>query len=351
LCPHFNKSISPLFLTVFTSKTILALALAVGSASAVHYTPSESSQLYLWKAFKAEHQKAYADVAEDKRRFGVFVQNLKLIDARNAAETGTAVHGITKFCDVSVEEFKASHLNYVPSENNVTRTPAVGLPKPVQGALLVQDWAGVYTTPVKDQGYCGSCWAFSVTEQIESDWLREGNSQYILSPQQVSSCTKYWIPGVGGCAGGKPETGYKYAEDGIEQDIDYPYTSGAAGVTGTCTADKSKFVVKTTSYTNVASGQAGDEDVMAGYVESTGPLSIVVDASAWSTYTGGILANCGQDLDHAVQVVGINTDEGSWKVRNSWGTSWGESGYIRLAYGANTCGITADANWCAAEAV
>lgn len=336
---------------MFSNKIVLALALLVGSASAAHYTNSQAGQHYLWKAFKEEHKKSYADDAEESHRFAIFVQNLKLIDERNAAETGTAVHGITKFCDQTVEEFKASHLNYVPSENNITRTPAIGLPKPVEGARLVQDWTGTYTTPVKDQGYCGSCWAFSVTEQVESDWLRSGGTEYILSPQQVTSCTHYWIPGVGGCAGGKPESGYTYAEDGLEQESDYPYTSGDKGVTGTCAADSSKFVVKTTSYTNVASGQSGDEDTMAAYVESTGPLSIVVDASAWSTYTGGIMSTCGQDLDHAVQVVGINTDEGSWKVRNSWGTSWGESGYIRLAYGANTCGITSDANWCSTAAV
>ena len=121
-------------------------------------------------------------------------------------------------------------------------------------------------------------------------------------------------------------------------------------MTGTCSADSSKFVVKTTSYTNVASS-AAEESVMGSYVAGTGPLSIVVDASEWSTYTGGILSSCGTSLDHAVQAVGIDTDEGSWKVRNSWGTSWGESGFIRLAYGKNMCGLASDANYCDTAAV
>ena len=89
---------------------------------------------------------------------------------------------------------------------------------------------------------------------------------------------------------------------------------------------------------------------MASYVGSTGPLSIIVDASAWSSYTGGILSTCGTSLDHAVQAVGIDTAAGYWKVRNSWGTSWGEAGFIRLAYGKNLCGLTSDANYAATAA-
>lgn len=228
----------------------------------------------------------------------------------------------------------------------------IGAPKPLDLASTPSaDWTNTYTTPVKDQGYCGSCWAFSVTEQIESDWMRTGDgSAPVLSAQQVTSCTSYLLPFVGGCNGGQPEAGYEYAEDGLVLDSDYPYTSGKAGVTGECTADLSEAVVKTTSYTNVCSN-ARCEDTMGAYVSGTGPLSIVVDASKWSTYTGGILETCGTDLDHAVQVVGIDTDEESWKVRNSWGTSWGEAGFIRLAYGQNTCGLTSDANFATVEAV
>jgi C1A family cysteine protease len=152
--------------------------------------------------------------------------------------------------------------------------------------------------------------------------------------------------GVGGCNGGDPEDGFVYATGGIELASSYPYTSGSSGVTGTCTADSSKFVVKTTDYGNVASG-ASDETNMMYYLASTGPLSVVVDASTWNTYTGGVMSTCGTSLDHAVQAVGVNTDtNGYWKIRNTWGTSWGESGYIRLAYGADTCGVASDSNFC-----
>ena len=90
---------------------------------------------------------------------------------------------------------------------------------------------------------------------------------------------------------------------------------------------------------------------MASYVGSTGPLSVCVDANSWSTYTGGIMSTCGTSVDHCVQAVGIDTSAGYWKVRNSWGTSWGESGFIRLEYGSNTCEIASDANYATTEAV
>jgi C1A family cysteine protease len=322
-------------------KVLIALALCV-SATAHLFTENVEVQKYMFEEFKKEHNKEYT-ADEEPRRFEIFVENLKLIDARNEKETGTATHGITKFADHSVEEFKRSHLNYV--HKPVNRTVDTSYSPLPEGVEALQDWTGVYTTPVKNQGYCGSCWAFSVTEQTESDFMRAGGAETVLSPQQVTSCTKYWI--AGGCNGGNTEKGFEYAEGGLELDSDYPYTSGDAGVTGDCNADLSKAVVKTTSYTNLGT----DESTIASYVQSTGPVSIIVDASEWSSYTGGILSSCGTDLDHAVQAVGIDTAGGYWKVRNSWGTSWGESGFIRLSYGSNTCGLTSDVNYAEATKV
>jgi len=87
---------------------------------------------------------------------------------------------------------------------------------------------------------------------------------------------------------------------------------------------------------------------MATYVQSTGPLSVCVDANSWNSYTGGIMSVCGQSVDHCVQAVGVDASaKGYWKVRNSWNTNWGEAGYIRLAYGKNTCNIASDPTYVA----
>mmetsp|Transcript_36638 Transcript_36638/g.72578 ORF Transcript_36638/g.72578 Transcript_36638/m.72578 type:complete len:331 (+) Transcript_36638:64-1056(+) len=326
------------------SKIVLALALAAGASTRL-FTEDEKSQKYMWVNFKAEHGKTYATMEEEMERFTTFVGNLKVIDARNLLDT--ASHGITKFADMSTEEFKAKYTNYVPDAgrlaNRTMDSTIVPLP---QGADALVDWTGKYTTPVKDQGYCGSCWAFSATEQVESDYMRLTGKEAILSAQQVTSCTHYVFGG--GCNGGFTENAFDYMASGVELDTNYPYTSGKAGVTGSCASDSSKFVVKSTGYTTVSSSASG-ESSMASYVGATGPLSVCVDAETWSSYTGGILSKCGTSVDHCVQAVGIDTAAGYWKVRNSWGTSWGESGFIRLAYGANTCAIASDANYAGAS--
>jgi len=213
----------------------------------------------------------------------------------------------------------------------------VELAAPNANAGLV-DWSGVLTTPVKDQGYCGSCWAFSATEQIESDSMRTLGTSYILSPEQITQCDTT----SSGCNGGWTEHAYNYVQKagGIETNNDYPYTS-YQGVTGSCHSTPSKFVIGTDGYTTIKG-----ESSMASYVQSTGPLSVCLDASSWNSYHGGIMTQCGNRVDHCVQAVGVDASNGGyWKVRNSWGTSWGESGYIRLAYGQNTCDITSDPTW------
>jgi C1A family cysteine protease len=193
------------------------------------------------------------------------------------------------------------------------------------------------------QGYCGSCWAFSATEQIESDVMRTTLKTLILSPEQIVQCDeKSW-----GCFGGATESAYAYVKTagGLTTESDYPYTSDK-GVTGTCKPPApTAFAVGLTGFTTIpgATPEATEEN-MAAYVQSVGPLSVCLDAATWNLYTGGIVTTCGKSVDHCVQAVGVDTTGVNpyWKVRNSWGMVWGESGYIRLAYGANTCAIATD---------
>ena len=126
----------------------------------------------------------------------------------------------------------------------------------------------------------------------------------------------------------------------VASQSDYPYRSWI-GNTGSCKADESKFAAKHEGYTTVSG-----ENNMASYVQSTGPLSVCLDASTWNSYSGGVMKVCGNSVDHCVQAVGVMTGAGGyWKVRNSWGATWGESGYIRLEFGSNTCDITNDATY------
>ena len=282
---------------------------------------------YMWAEWMRSFNKQYSSPAIAEQRFAYFVANLKLADERNQQEIdkgGNAVHGITKFFDQDAEEFRkyflGSKSGKAPTDANTTaltemRKVAPPTGKPVEDGAFV-NWAGVLTTPVKDQGYCGSCWAFSATEQIESDSMRTLKSDFILSPEQITQCA----PIAQGCGGGWTEVAYGYVKKagGIETDAAYPYTS-YLGVTGECHVEKSQEVVTVNSFTTVS----GETD-MANYVLSTGPLSVCLDANNWSTYTGGIMTVCGQQVDHCVQAVGVDTSStgGYWIVRNSWGTSW-----------------------------
>jgi len=316
-------------------KTFAALAI-VASATATLYIEDESGQQYLWQSFKRDFKKTYATVEEDLKRFKYFLDNLRTADLRNMAEAragGSAVHGITKLSDLSQEEFEAQYLKSdVTQKSNGAEVTVVS--NTVNTSASLVDWSGVLSTPVKDQGYCGSCWAFSATEQIESDVMRTLGTTFILSPEQIVQCdsTSY------GCRGGWTENAYNYVTKagGLETEANYPYSS-YNGLTGRCSVNSANFVVKVSKYSTISG-----ESNMAAYVQSTGPLSVCVDASTWNSYTGGIMTSCGTSVDHCVQATGVDVSGGYWKVRNSWATSWGESGYIRLAYGKNTCAITND---------
>jgi C1A family cysteine protease len=315
----------------------VAVAMLATSAVADLSTASPASHKMMFESFKAQHTRSYKTQDEENTRFKTFVSNLAVIDARNHAERkagGSAQHAVTKFSDISEEDF-LKRLNYVKS-NETAKFVAVA---PHVGASTSVDWTGVYTTPVKNQGYCGSCWAFAASEQMESDSMRTLGTNFILGPEQMVECDR----SSAGCDGGLQERAYSYVEraGGMQEESTYPYTSGVDGSTSACSSDKSKFVLTVTDYANID----GETD-MSNYVLATGPVSVALDASTWSSYTGGIMSVCPTQINHAVQAVGVDTSSGGyWKVRNSWGPDWGESGFIRLSYGSNTCGITSDVSY------
>jgi C1A family cysteine protease len=316
----------------------VALALAASASATSLYSSDPAHLKQLWDNFKKEHNKLYETMDEENFRFAHFVTNLRMADERNAEELkskGSAVHGITKFSDLSQAEFESRYLLSDPSMKSDKATLDT-VERTVDTTAGLVDWSGKYTTAVKDQGYCGSCWAFSATEQIESDVMRVQGKTYELSPEQIVQCDKT----SSGCNGGWTERAYDYVvkAGGLSTEAKYPYTS-YQGTTGTCKDNSANHVVSIKGYSTIKG-----ESNMASYVQSTGPLSVCVDASKWNSYRGGIVSSCGNRVDHCVQAVGVDTSStgGYWKVRNSWGTSWGESGYIRLAYGQNTCAITND---------
>ena len=270
---------------------------------------NDTEKRQLFDLFLSSFQKSY-NSTETEVRFATFKRNLKLVDKRNKAETangGSAIHGITKFSDLSEEEFKSQFLTAIATEER-SATPVDVLP--YAGDEDVVSWIGIYTADVIDQGYCGSCWAFSVTQQMQADGIRLGIYDFniSLSAQQITSCDLTSF----GCAGGWTERAYEYIKStgGLALEKDYPYTS-YYDVTGQCMSDPSTYYVTIDGYYLVKSEQA-----MIDYVKSTGPLSICVDATEWASYVKGVVSVCGSDVDHCVQIVAVDTSasNGYWQV-------------------------------------
>jgi C1A family cysteine protease len=179
---------------------------------------------------------------------------------------------------------------------------------------------------VKNQQQCGSCWAFSTTGVLESQAKIAGTT-VSLSEQQLVDCSR--AQGNQGCNGGWPSNALKYViASGITSESAYSYTAKD----GACKTQGGSFKIR---------GQVahtGCTGLINGL--SASPVSVTVDANNWSAYKSGVFSNCGTSIDHAVLLVG--TVGGAWKIKNSWATSWGEAGYIRLANaGSNTCGVCA----------
>jgi C1A family cysteine protease len=314
------------------------MKLFLASAVVVSGATIDSAVMGAFARFQEEYGKTYSDV-EFTKRLGIFAQNLERINEQNRQHIllgGEAVFGVTQFSDLTPEEFKGMYLTYQPSNSSLPRVNVE-----LDGApATVVDWRTKgAVTDVKDQGQCGSCWAFSATEAIESYSFLNDGKLVSLSPQQITSCDKT----DGGCNGGNTETAYGYVHKagGIETSADYPYTSGG-GSTGICKFDASKIAVKITGYKSVARGETNLKSAL-----NNGPVSVCLAAEAFQSYRSGILRSCPGSVDHCVQAVGY--DDGNtpayWTVRNSWAKSWGEQGYIRIASGSDLCKISDDVTY------
>jgi cathepsin F len=299
--------------------------------------------------YNRAHGKSHASFEEFAQKFSNFKDSLIRIDRRNQ-EHGTPVFGLNKFSDMSVEEFKAKYLGY----RGVGIQPNEVMPS--NGGPSNVDWRTKgAVSPVKDQEQCGSCWAFSTTEEVESMWFLSKGTLPVLAPQQIVNCDK----NDNGCNGGDTVSAYSYVESagGLVPESDFPYT----GTDGSCKYDKTKVVapVKGFKYATPPCNDScskQDEGTLGANLASVGPVSICVYAESWQDYTSGVLTkNCPKSyssLDHCVQLVGYSgasTDETGkpspayWIVRNSWNTDWGLDGYIHIAYGSNLCGIADEA--------
>jgi C1A family cysteine protease len=314
-------------------KTVATLIGASSAAVAFDF----AAVVPTFERFQATFNKTYASDEEAYYRMGVFASNLEKISSLNKEADG-ATFGITEFADLTVDEFRKSKMGYVKPSSPVFELDRTELPEATAQSV---DWRGKgVLTPVKDQGNCGSCWAFSATEAVESFAKLAGNPLRKLSPQQTVSCDQ----NAGACQGGSTQSAYNYMRSvgGIESVSEYPYTSGKTDRRGACDFQKSDIVQRVSGYQNVARGESN----LASALQNKGPVSICLAAENWQHYHGGVMtkAQCGNGrTDHCVQAVGYTSDY--WIVRNQWGTSFGEDGFIRIARGSDACRIADDISY------
>jgi len=291
----------------------------------------ESEYQSLWSQFKADFGKNYALAEEHDGRFLTFKDNVDFINTHNARadEHGWTV-AINQFADMTRTEYSAM-LTY-KEENKKANTVKVF---DTSNLAADVDWvAKGAVTPVKNQGQCGSCWAFSTTGATEGAYQIATGKLQSFSEQELVDCASSY--GNQGCNGGLMDDGFEYLQaKGDELEASYSYT----GATGSCKASKQS------AHDGIAPGKVtGKHDVttnsesqmMAAVAQ--GPVSVAIEAdqSGFQFYKTGVFSgSCGDKLDHGVLVVGYGTDSGKdyWKVKNSWGESWGEQGYILLTRG------------------
>ncbi|EAR84061.1 papain family cysteine protease (macronuclear) [Tetrahymena thermophila SB210] len=284
---------------------------------------NEENLAQLWSLWKKTYNKKYADPDSEHYRIQVFSSNLDFVK-----QDTTGTMGITQFFDLTRDEFAATYLTERLTDNNEPIAEDI----PIDSSTNINWVTEEKVTDVKNQGSCGSCWTFSATGAVESALIIAGKAERSinLSEQQLVDCCTAEYDNAG-CNGGNKDQAFRYIESNpITTEANYPYKA----VNQKCNTQKAAL---TPNYTisNYKQVNASTNDLAEAL--KIQPIAISVDASNWSFYTGGIFSNCNNTThNHAVLLVGFQND--AWIVKNSWGTTWGENGYIRLKNG-NTCGL------------
>ena len=312
----------------------------------------------LFKQFMIQYDKSYDTYEEEVFREQVFIDNYKLIKEHNKDLSHNFKLEMNEFMDQYSYEMTRG---YVPSLNEYLRKTRscqefgndITCPE-VDNLPYEVDWRlHDAVTPVKNQGQCGSCWSFSATGAMEGAWSLTNGELVSFSEQQLMDCSKLY--GDMGCNGGLMDSAFRYAIDnGMCQEEQQPYEA----VRGTCkdvTCDK-----------NYEFEECYDVEPLNQYAlkvaVSKQPVSVAIQADKpiFQFYSSGVIDSdsCGTNLDHGVLIVGYGTEEGIdyWLVKNSWGTEWGDEGYVKIARDDNAtsagiCGIASTPSFVVASKV
>jgi len=323
----------------------LLLLVAVSCALSYRIEQLDEIQDDGWYLWKQAHQKEYKNFGEERVRYVIWQDNLKKIEAHNTLGKSYSVR-MNHFGDLTGTEFTQRNGLFKDALTNRTRGSSFLAPANIMLPETV-DWRKMgYVTPVKNQGQCGSCWAFSTTGSLEGQHFKKTGKLINLSEEQLVDCSTAF--GNHGCNGGLMDNAFAYikANGGLDTEESYPYV----GQEGECTFKKTDIGATDTGFVDVTQG---DEDALKSALGTVGPVSVAIDASHFSFqfFHDGVYdePNCSPEaLDHGVLAVGYGTYKESdyWLVKNSWGEGWGLKGYIRMSRNKeNQCGIASSASY------
>lgn len=328
-------------LIVFAALAVAALAVPLNKLSAV-----SNEEEVLFGRFKVEFGKAYFDDKDEEYRKDIFAQNLRKIQTHNA-EAARGVHTYTmsmnEFGDLTTEEFKARYTGYKGPSRDYLRSKNTADLSHINASSSV-DWVSAgAVTPVKNQGQCGSCWSFSTTGAVEGAWFIAKSKLESLSEQELMDCSK--AEGNQSCEGGLMDDAFEFiVKKGICLESEYPYKAVDENSCKKCTT-----AATISKYTDV---EQTDDALEKAVTQQPVAVAIEADQSAFQFYSSGVLTGkCGTQLDHGVLAVGYGELDGVqyWKVKNSWGETWGMKGYILIEKGKSQtggqCGILMAASY------
>ncbi|XP_074273354.1 cysteine proteinase COT44-like [Silene latifolia] len=312
-----------------------------------------SSSYDLFEKWCNQYGKSYPSQQEKRYRFKIFEDNLEFINNHNSSGMSSYTLDINAFADLTHLEFKTFKLGFCLSSKHLSR---IKHKNPVQDSGLTRDDVGVppsldwreqgAVTYVKDQEYCGSSWAFSATGAMEGINKIVTGSLDILSEQELIDCDRSYDKG---CDGGEMDYAYQFVIEnhGIDTEEDYPYIAKQEF----CVEDMlERHIVTIDGYADVP---PNNENELLKAVAAQ-PVSVGICGSDryFQFYSKGIYSGwCPINLDHAVLIVGYGSENGVdyWIVKNSWGTSWGMSGYIHMVRNSGDakgiCGINMMASY------
>jgi len=302
----------------------------------------------LFKEFISTYNKVYDSETEYNKRLEIFCKNYEFINNHNSQNDITFSLDVNEFADLTTDEFNSL---YIPSSIILNQNSEFNIDDNIYDKFELPrdfDWRDEdHVSNVKNQARCGSCWSFSTTGSVESHYSIYKKEKLLLSEQELVDCS--WPYGNLGCSGGMVDRAYRYVKRfGLSSEESYPYTAedNLCKFKSAMKSDNKTFI---TGWKNV---QPFNETRLTETLYNIGPIAIAIDASgdAFRFYKSGIYDNCGYNLNHAVLLVGygIEDEQEYYTIKNSWGETYGDKGYIKVARGKHlwgTCGLAMMPNY------